>query len=297
MKCRLGISFLMVLFVFGLMACNLNLPGLKSDTLPTKYVVSSAPSPTALIVELPPEQLTSLPPTPFDLLAEPTADPMLDASQLTLEIRTRTEESASFPKYQINIAYPIITAPQDERLTRFNQEIEDFINIQENMFRKNAFSIPNEQIFIDKISILQIKYQINYLDNGVISVFLGVSVYLWPMGAHEVIFGEVLNYDLLNGTRLYLSDLFLPGSNYLTVLSDYCTEELVSEGLLQFPGGALPIEENYDIWNITPSGLKIYFDPYQVVGFAMGVPEVNVPFPKIVDILRSDGSIGRVITP
>jgi hypothetical protein len=65
----------------------------------------------------------------------------------------------------------------------------------------------------------------------------------------------------------------------LQVISDYCVTELTARlGADGWMGGAGPDLANYKTWNITPSGLVVTFDPYQVAAYAAGPQEVLIPY-------------------
>jgi hypothetical protein len=280
------------------MACQIGVPT-QDPGLPTMGVEETQAQPTqTTAVTLPPTETiiaeptltaTNLPPTP-------TVDPVLDTSQLVLESRTHSEENTALPGYRISSTFPIFAATNDERLIRFNVDVEEIITALENSFRTDALAIPNDPNFGPNQSTLEIQYLATYLERGVISIYFDISYYM-SGAAHPNGYSIVLNYDLLAGAQINLADLFLPGSDYLQPLSQYCTTTLANQRRLEFPDGALPNNVNYKSWNITPTGLRITFDPYQVGPYAMGFQVVDVPFVELGSIFRSDGAIGRVIAP
>ena len=72
--------------------------------------------------------------------------------------------------------------------------------------------------------------------------------------------GIPINYDLAQGKELVLNDLFLPHSNYLEAISNYCVAELSKRNTTNdsIYGATYPIPYNYqDNWNIMPEGLMI----------------------------------------
>jgi hypothetical protein len=91
-----------------------------------------------------------------------------------------------------------------------------------------------------------------------------------------------------------LADLFTPNSNYLKVISDYAIKELKKlDTVSAVELGAGPKIDNYHSWNITPTGLKITFDPYQVGPYAAGAHEVVVPYSVLKPIIRQDGLLAQ----
>jgi len=291
MKRALNFLILSVL-LFGLTACQITFPNEEKNTLPT-LPLQTMPSIEAPTNEIPTEapiaMVTELPPTLM-------VDPVLDTSQLVLESSTHLEENTALPGFSISSTFPIFAATDDERLIRFNTYVEEIVIGLENSFRTDANAIPNDPNFGPNQSILDIQYQVMYFERGVISIYFDISLYM-SGAAHPNGFSVVLNYDLVEGARINLVDLFLSGSDYLQTLSDYCKTNLASQGRLEFPDGALPNEVNYKSWNITPTGLMITFDPYQVGPYAMGFQVVDVPYADLSSILRLDGALGRVMAP
>ncbi|HYT50322.1 MAG TPA: RsiV family protein, partial [Pyrinomonadaceae bacterium] len=119
--------------------------------------------------------------------------------------------------------------------------------------------------------------------------------------AHGNSMTVVLNYDVKNGKKLTLADLFNPKSNYLKTISDYCIKELKERAKKddsmifadQLASGAGPHADNYRAWAITKKGLWITFDPYQVAAYAAGPQYVLVPYSALKDIIKPDGPIGN----
>jgi hypothetical protein len=75
--------------------------------------------------------------------------------------------------------------------------------------------------------------------------------------------------------------MFLPESGYLKILSDRRILELRRLNLGDdewIRRGTGPVAENYDIWNLTPEGLRITFDVYQAAPNAAGRQAIAVPY-------------------
>src|SRR5262249_30472423 len=101
-----------------------------------------------------------------------------------------------------------------------------------------------------------------------------------------------------HGAILKLADLFQPNSNYLKVISDYCIKEIKKLDVSDdewIRNGAGPKLENYDSWNVTPEGLQITFDAYQVASYAAGPQEVTVPYSLLKPIINPDGPLAAFV--
>jgi hypothetical protein len=111
--------------------------------------------------------------------------------------------------------------------------------------------------------------------------------------AHPYHFTSSFNYDLEKGRGVSLDQLFLPGSEYLARIADYCSNELSTRniGFEMFSDGAKPLPENYAVWNVSAKGLIITFNEYQVAPYAAGPQEVTVPFAELKDMIDPQGPL------
>jgi hypothetical protein len=144
------------------------------------------------------------------------------------------------------------------------------------------------------------------LGRPVLSLLMGVSPYTG--GAHPGFYHVPLTLDLTTRTSLELADLFLPGSDYLGRLSQLAIQQLQGrEGIFPealqltpspdgqgFASGAGPHPDNYRVWALSPQGLWLVFDPYQVAPWAAGPQFVLIPYADVADLLDPAGPLGRV---
>lgn len=116
-------------------------------------------------------------------------------------------------------------------------------------------------------------------------------------GAHPGSHHRELNYDVTDAKKLSLGDLFTPGSNYLEVIADYSIAELSKNREIlfeDFEQYASPDPENYRVWTVTPSGLLIVFEEYQVAPYAAGPQYVVVPYEALAGMLAPKGPLGNL---
>jgi hypothetical protein len=132
------------------------------------------------------------------------------------------------------------------------------------------------------------------LGRSLVSVRLEMVTYLG--GAHPNTAYYSLNYDLTEGRSLALADLFKPGSAYLEKLSTYCLKTLRSREDVRLFGekaGTAPEAQNYTVWNVTPDGLLITFNEYQVAVYAAGPQLVLVPYARLKDFIDPGGPLAQ----
>lgn len=218
----------------------------------------------------------------------PAAIPL--SSRLTLN-SVPFEETSQSPVYTMRAQIPVLTGSGDARVPAFNQVLNDLVVDEVNIFRKNFLELPvtpysTGSSFEEEYTLLwqqgetwSFKFNFNFYSDG---------------AAHPGHYSRTLSYDLGAGRQLALSDLFLPDSDYLGAIAQYCFAELNKNPGFDpvFQQGAAPTAENYHNWNITPGGLLITFDEYQVMPYASGPQTVTVPYDVLKAILDPQGPLG-----
>ena len=96
-----------------------------------------------------------------------------------------------------------------------------------------------------------------------------------------------LNYSLLTGQRLAFMDLFEKPEAALALMSDWSRKELAPRlGATTRPAvleaGTAPLVENFSSLTLTPEGICINFQPYQVAPWAAGVQKVEMPLEALL---------------
>jgi Protein of unknown function (DUF3298)/Deacetylase PdaC len=206
--------------------------------------------------------------------------------------------------YSVNGEYPQISG--DPRFDKFNREARNLIMKDMAAF-KTAETSSEEEPTADlpeetQTSTLDIAYDIRYATDDLISVEFGEGQYSRG-AAHPNSATAVLNFDVRNGKKLSLADLFSPNSKYLDVISGYCikalqdkakkdNEEMSTSDLIKSGASARP--DNYRAVAITKKGLWVTFDPYQVAPYAAGPQYVLVPYSALKDIIKPNGPIGNL---
>lgn len=234
--------------------------------------------------------------TEFEVLQQP-----IEFSTAVRVISKVIHEANKEKHYTVDARYPQIEG--DARFDNFNREARSLITKDVAAFRTSESSqetdagseTPAETLN----STLDTGYEIRCATDDLISVEFTESTYE-SGAAHGNSATTVLNYDVKNGKKLALADLFNPKSNFLNVISAYCIKDLrdrskrdkdsmLDEEMMK--SGASPRADNYRACAITKKGLWITFDPYQVAAYAAGPQHVLVPFTALKDITRPDGPL------
>ena len=107
-----------------------------------------------------------------------------------------------------------------------------------------------------------------------------------PEGAaHPTAQVVTLVYDLDDATPVTLSRVFTSEQAGLNALSAYVRPKLLAQFgsamIGTFTDGSAPTEKNFANWQATPAGMTITFQEYQVGPYAIGQPQVTVPWSQL----------------
>ena len=223
-----------------------------------------------------------------------------------LRLDKKKQESANKKlRYEIETETPQLVAKDlagadSARGGSFNKTVANFVAARVGEFKKAVDEMAREEAAAGKQgeksapppNSIDVSYEVTAANKDFISILF--SFYEYTGGAHPNTTTESFNYDLNRNAAVSLADLFAPDSNYLKVISDYAIKELKKlETVSSAEDGAGPKLENFHSWNITPAGLKITFDRYQVGAYVVGEHEVVVPYSLLKPIIRPDGPLAQ----
>jgi hypothetical protein len=222
-----------------------------------------------------------------------TLTPVVLVSQQVTLISAPYSETNQTPPFTITSQTPQLIGSDDPRVTAFNQRLNALVTKEVDTFRQSF--LQNTAPTVNNGSSLNVTYTLVSQINDLWSFKFDFSFYS-DGAAHPGLYSITVNYDLGQGRELALSDLFLPNSNFLEVISNSCIAELSKQPFFDgsFSEGAQPTSENYRIWNISPDGLMITFDEYQVAPYAAGPQEVTVPFGELQAVINPQGPLGKL---
>jgi hypothetical protein len=225
--------------------------------------------------------------------ATPTETPVPLSKQVSLA-SLHAEESGESPNYTISSETPAILDSEDPRVQAFNALASGLVEQDINEFKASLKYVPGTPIAAG--SFLEIRWERVSPPGDVISLKFNVIGYA-DGAAHPYHYSQTLNFDLERGEQISLDQLFLPGTDYLQLIAEYCKAELSSRDIAfdQFSSGADPTQENYRSWNITREGLLITFDEYQVAAYAAGPQVVTVPYLNLSAIIDPQGPLAKFL--
>lgn len=224
---------------------------------------------------------------------EPTVILEIPLSQQVTLVSQPSKETNQNPAFTITSQTPQLSGSNDPRVAVFNQRLSDLVSKEVDVWRQSF--LQNTAPTVNNGSSLDVTYTLISQLADLWSFKFDFSFYS-DGAAHPGLNSATLNYDLRQGKELALSDLFLPNSNYLDVIAKYCLAELSKQPFFDnsFSSGAEPTLENYRNWNITPGGLMITFDEYQVAPYAAGPQKVIIPYSQLQAIINPQGPLGQL---
>ena len=223
----------------------------------------------------------------------PTITPVILISQQVTLISQPFNETNQTPPFTITSQTPQLAGSDDPRVAAFNQRLKELVTKEVDIWRQSF--LQNTAPTVNNGSTLDVTYTLLSQIGDVWSFKFDFSFYA-DGAAHPGLNSMTLNYDLGQGRELALADLFLPNTNYLEAISKYCIAELSRQPFFDssFLNGAQSTLENYRNWNITPDGLMITFDEYQVAPYAAGPQKVVVPYSELQALIDPQGPLGKV---
>lgn len=261
--------------------------GLACGVTPTLQQATSTPPAALTEMMTEPSQITS----PEELT--PTFTPIPVYTVVSL-VSNMTEETGKFPDYTIQALTPFFQGSEDPRVTNFNNEMKLLTLEEIAAFRDN---IAQVQPLPDSTgSFFDQQYELLSPPGNLVSIRFRIMIYIQG-AAHPGTHTRSVTYDLEAGSDVRLAQLFLPGSDYLQKIADYCIAqlELRDIGFELFSDGAQPLAENYGNWNITADGLLINFDEYQVAAYAAGPQAVIVPYTELQAVIDPHGLLAAFL--
>lgn len=119
---------------------------------------------------------------------------------------------------------------------------------------------------------------------------LELTGYEYAFGAAHGMPSKIyVHVDLKTGRIYHLKDLFLPGSDYVKVLGEIIGKQIKEqkEPYINYDDFK-EIKENQAFY-VSNEGLVIYFEPYEIVAFALGFPEFLIPYQELHSMINKNG--------
>ncbi|MFL6332577.1 MAG: DUF3298 domain-containing protein [Pyrinomonadaceae bacterium] len=233
--------------------------------------------------------------TPAPTPSPHASNPKLLAGEIKFVSKSVNEHVTDF--YKMEVEYPQIEGLESKHARTFNRWVEKFVlsdvaefrGLERAAMRKEKSRRPPIEESLD------MSYEIIFANRDLISIKFSHEVMALGQ-THPIDYPVPVNYDLKIGKLLKLGDVFKPKANYLEGFSRYCRAELKEKYTdpLMFKGTE-PKAENYQNWNITPEGIMISFDDYQVGPHSTGQPVLIIPYPVLKDLISRDSAVNSFL--
>ncbi len=142
---------------------------------------------------------------------------------------------------------------------------------------------------------LEIKYESKTAAQTLSYIY---TTYADTHGAHPNTYFRTFTFDRKSGVGLALKDIFVPGADYLSVLSTQSRRLLIAsiaarEGVKStevdtdyLNRGTGPDADNFQNWYFEGTSLVLIFPPYQVAPYAAGIQMATIPLSQLSSILN-----------
>ncbi len=165
---------------------------------------------------------TSTPDIPLTPTSPPTQPPPPLYQSVTLVFVPMSETNPD-PAYTVNAKIPNLQGSDDGRVTNFNNEMAQLTQEEIAKFKDSARMVS--PIPGSPGSAYDQKYTLLSAPGDLFSLKFDIYTYI-DGAAHPTTRTRVVNYNLEAGSDLTLDQLFLPGSNYLEMIANYCIAQL-----------------------------------------------------------------------
>jgi hypothetical protein len=227
--------------------------------------------------------------TPPVNVLPPTLPPLVGPFELK---STPLNEENQVPVYKITAEIPYVDPSTHPNVQAFNAYLKSVVEAEIAAFKGGMAEMPETPISAG--SSFDIGYTLIGQKGNIWSIQFNIMGYS-DGAAHPYTYSITVNYDLQNIKPLTLEDVFLPGSNYLQVLSDLSKTELTNRNMGYDPAvsqGAEPTPQNYKNWNASNEGFfVITFNQGQVAPYAAGPQVITIPFSALTAVINAQGPL------
>uniref|UniRef100_A0A832MLD3 DUF3298/DUF4163 domain-containing protein n=1 Tax=Pseudothermotoga hypogea TaxID=57487 RepID=A0A832MLD3_9THEM len=190
---------------------------------------------------------------------------------------------------KVDLRIPWLKIAKDVEFSKsFNREIEERFTLLVNRVLEDAKWVQNDPILSSSLPYsLWSRTIVTHLSGELLSCVIYVSHYTG--GAHEHL--NVFSYtvDLVERKILKLKDLFNDSFDYEGLMKQYLIEQFKSQPELFLPN-AIDELRQLDVeqlaFTVSKAGLTLYFPPYVVSPFALGILDITIPWSKFQDGLK-----------
>lgn len=183
--------------------------------------------------------------------------------------------------YILDIKYP-----QGFKSPAVNSTIQDLITSTQKSFMSELSEDAGTPADAPGKTGLNITYSVPYKTKTALSVRFDISIY-HKGAAHPS--NTVVMKNFINGQEVKLTDLFVPGADYLNPIAVSAKKTITAKKISDeqwINEGTKPTAENYSVWYFTDKGIAIIFNSYQVAAYVYGPQTVEIPLALIANLVK-----------
>lgn len=193
------------------------------------------------------------------------------------------------PDQTVDIDYPVVTGVPNAMVQQsINSSIYALINNVINAQFGEYIKVGYQR---QQLTVM-VTYEVKTNERGVLS--LAVSFYFFPYpAAHGLTILKSLTFDVTSGKVFQLGELFKPGSNYIKVISDLISEQIVKRDILllnPFAG----INQNQDYY-LADKAIVVYFQLYDITPYAYGFPMFPISLYDLRNLIPDNGILSNLM--
>ncbi|WP_186430584.1 DUF3298 and DUF4163 domain-containing protein [Clostridium sp. BSD9I1] len=182
---------------------------------------------------------------------------------------------------EVDLNIPTLNNLKDKNIQdKINKYILNSICDLKNKTEKLAKTDMNSSILTNPYTV-QTTYDVHYANASFLS--LTIMYYEYTGGAHGISYKLPYNFNLKTSENITLGKLFKPTTNYIDLINKEIQLQINKKNSVP---GAIPITEFKTISNTQPfyidgSNLVIYFQPYEIGPYVLGIQEFPIPLRKL----------------
>ncbi|MGE5484689.1 MAG: DUF3298 and DUF4163 domain-containing protein [Ignavibacteriales bacterium] len=180
----------------------------------------------------------------------------------------------------IDVQYPKVSGLAADVQDSMNKYFADRTNTPKaSAYESDRLNVEAGQL--ERPTELFCNYLVRYNRNGLLS--LTMDDYLYSGGAHGGTIRTGYTADVKSGKTYALKDLFTPGTDYVTVISEEVGKQIVEQGLATLvPFTAIRPDQDF---YLSGHSLVIYFQQYELMPYSYGFPEFRIPLSSLETVL------------
>ncbi|MEL7647287.1 MAG: DUF3298 and DUF4163 domain-containing protein [Sedimentibacter sp.] len=191
------------------------------------------------------------------------------------------------------IRYPRIKTPHDESAENninnmINKQIKEYYDYVSTTLYKNAVEYYHDSQtnnFPFHVNEAIMEYNVTYNENCFLSLYK--DKYEFTGGAHGSTLRSSDTWETCQGTYIPMYCYFYKGTNYMNLLINEITRQ-AEQNLDENPGiyfedyqNLIITSFNPDSYYLTPCGMTIYYQQYDIAPYSTGIVEFTIPYGMI----------------